>query len=344
MERTHWCSGHYGDEPGARTDARAPTSAYLRLRMSADTRILIGYNEMAGSRDALALGRLLAGAAGADLAVATVIDNTAIPGDPGTRADVLELRSGPVLERARQDLAGSQLEASFRAVGGGAPGPGLIALAMSEGADLIVIGSTHRGPIGRLAFGTTADSLIRSAACAFAVAPRGYAEEPDPDLRLIGLAYDGSLEAKRAARVALGLAEATSTGIRIFGVREPLTSTLAPMVAIPATTNVHGRLEAEIDALIDSLPADVAGQKVMLQGDPASALLDQGRLAASAMVFGCQGFGRVLRLIVGSVTSQVVRAAPWPVVVVPEGGGLPFATEAEREVGTGETAHGAGMS
>ena len=209
VEATHWCRGHYGDEPGPAPMRRAPTSAYRRVGMSADARILIGYNEMAGSRDALALGRLLAGAAGADLVVATVIDNTAIPGDPGTRADVLELRSGPVLERARQDLAGHSSRRAFARLAARLQG-GLIALAMSEGADLIVIGSTHRGPVGRLAFGTTA-GLVDRARRAHSPLPPVDMRTSLIDLRLIGLAYDGSLKAKRAARVALGLAEATST-------------------------------------------------------------------------------------------------------------------------------------
>jgi nucleotide-binding universal stress UspA family protein len=303
------------------------------------TRLLVGFDERRGSNDALVFARLLARVADADLVVGTVIEDAAIASSAHASPDAVARAAESIHAQARAAFAGSRLEVSYRAAGGEAPAPGLLDLAAAEEADLIVIGSTHRGALGRLALGTTADALIRRRACPFAVAPRGYADAPDPDLQLIGLAYDGSLESRRAAQVAIGLALASSAPIRIFGVREPLTSALVPTATIPAADEVHKRLERRIDALIDSLPAAIGGQKVMLQGDTATALLDQGTLAASVMVFGCQGFGRVLRTLVGSVTSKVVRAAPWPVIVVPEAGRLPFTTAVDNEATPGAETH-----
>jgi nucleotide-binding universal stress UspA family protein len=103
-----------------------------------------------------------------------------------------------------------------------------------------------------------------------------------------------------------------------------MTSPLAPGVALPGA-DVHAQLEEDVDRLIDELPPSVGGQKVMLDGDAGQALVDQGRFASDAMVVGSHGFGRILRFMAGSVASSVVRAAPWPVFVVPEHGRLPFA-------------------
>jgi nucleotide-binding universal stress UspA family protein len=286
-------------------------------------RILIGYDGKPDSRDAVALGAQLAETAAADLVVGTVVEHMTLPGDRATYEDVLAARTDPLFFQAGHELSEMNLRAVYRAVGGEDPGPGLGALAFEENADLIVIGSTSKGPVGRLLPGTTADALIRGNA-AFAVAPRGYADDADRDLRLIGVAYDGSDGAKRAAQVAVGLAETAYAGLRIFGVREPLTSALAPGVAVPPAIDLHEHLENEIDELIDSLPTRVGGQKIILDGDPAPVLIGQGRFAADAMVFGCHGFGRILRLLAGSVTSTIVRGAPWPVIVVPEHGRLPF--------------------
>jgi nucleotide-binding universal stress UspA family protein len=45
------------------------------------------------------------------------------------------------------------------------------------GAGLIVIGSPHRGPLGRIALGSTTDRIVGGAPCPVAVAPRGFRDE-----------------------------------------------------------------------------------------------------------------------------------------------------------------------
>jgi nucleotide-binding universal stress UspA family protein len=246
------------------------------------TRILVGYNGRSSSRDALALGALVAA-----------------------------LDAHQTVER--------------RAVAAEPPAEGLKDLARGEGADLIVIGTTHRGPIGQILPGTTADALVAKASCPFAVAPRGYADRPAPDLRLIGLAYDGSAEAMRAASVARALALLACAPIRAFGVCEPLAGSISTEALLSLEDeDLREPVERQLDELLDSLPPSIGGQKVILTGEPAHALLEQGPRAADIMVFGCHGFGRLLRLVVGSVTSEVVRSAPWPVIIVPPSGPLAF--------------------
>ena len=57
---------------------------------------------------------------------------------------------------------------------------GLHDLAAGEGARAIVLGSTHRGPVGRVAVGSTAASLLLEAPCYVAVAPLGFRERGRP--------------------------------------------------------------------------------------------------------------------------------------------------------------------
>jgi nucleotide-binding universal stress UspA family protein len=264
--------------------------------------LVVGGGARERSDDALALAALLSELGGANIVLGAV----------GSGAGLA--RSMATLKRLAPGL-----EVDRRAVEDRSPGAGLIHLAEVEDVDMVVIGSTHRGPFGRASLGTTADYLIAHARRPFAVAPRGYADRDDRQLRIVGLAYDGSDEAKRAAGVAIELCVAGCTPLRVFGVREPL---VAGMVPGPVGEALGGPptatpLEIHLNELLDSLPPSIGGQKLILAGYPATALLDQGSRAADLVVFGTHGFGRLLRMVNGSVAGEVARRAPWPIVVVP---------------------------
>jgi len=109
-----------------------------------------------------------------------------VPSDPtvfrGRRDDMLLAecaRSLSLLERERSlvhlTLGG---EAPFRietsALAAASPGRGLHAVAGRRRADLIVVGASRQGGLGRVLLGDDTRSTLRGAQCAVAVAPRGY--------------------------------------------------------------------------------------------------------------------------------------------------------------------------
>ena len=63
---------------------------------------------------------------------------------------------------------------------------------------VLVLGSSHRGPIGRIVPGGVASLLLSCAPCAIAVAPVDYAEHTPAAISRIGVAYDGTSEADQA--------------------------------------------------------------------------------------------------------------------------------------------------
>jgi nucleotide-binding universal stress UspA family protein len=292
------------------------------------TRILVGYDGRHSSRDALALAAVLAEATDARLVVGAVVSEVSALSSRSAREEAAAQGSAVAFARASVQLEalGTHLTAERRAIAAEPAAQGLVDLARSEEADLVVIGATHRGPVGRIVPGTTVDRLLARPPCAVAVAPRGYADHEAADLRLVGLAYDGSNEARRAARVAKALALRASAPLRAFGVRAPLIA--RPDVEGAAWLSgeeVAALLERELDELLATLPPSIGGQKVVLAGDPVEALVAQGPYAADLVVFGSHGFGRMMRVLGTSVTSEVARAAPWPVLAVPPQGPLAFA-------------------
>src|SRR6185436_16264493 len=199
--------------------AVAPVSASQRLRRTPMTAtILVGYDGTDHGDDALALGRLLAGLAGAQLVVAC-----AYPEDPlGESAAALEVarelreEAEGKLSRARTRLGGA--DADLRAVAGASPSHVLHELAEELGAEAIVVGATHHGRALRLLTGSTPESVLDHAPCAVAVAPDGYRDAVPGaagGVRQVAVAYDGSPEAEHALALAARYAHGADARLRL---------------------------------------------------------------------------------------------------------------------------------
>ena len=122
-----------------------------------------------------------------------------------------------VLDPALEALAGLRVEA--RPIESGSPRAGLHELVEDEGASLIVIGSTHRGPVGRVVLGSVGEILLAGTPAAVAVAPKGFAagcrRNPDRDRGL-----QAGPEGRAALRAAASLASELGAKLRAIAVKE----------------------------------------------------------------------------------------------------------------------------
>src|SRR3954451_21518479 len=182
--------------------------------------IVVGVDGRDGGLDALALGRTLAHAGGGRLTLAC-----SYLADPiGTRlvpAEAAPLRETAValLEAARAGLDG--LEVETRPVATSSPAHGLHDLAQELDADLIVVGSSHRGALGRILPGSTTQQVLHGSPCAVAVAPVRFRDRYPKALRRVGLAYDGGREARGALDVARRLTAELGGSLEIIDVVSP---------------------------------------------------------------------------------------------------------------------------
>ncbi len=156
--------------------------------------ILIGVDGRAGGRDAIALAARLA-ASGASFTLAHV--ERSRWGHHGKEERGFE-RSALMLAAERTHAG---IPAAIVCVGGRAPARGLHDLARERAADLIVVGSSRHGSLGRVLLGDDACESLDGAPCAVAIAPHGYAETFGP-LAEVGVGCDGSSESKRALATA----------------------------------------------------------------------------------------------------------------------------------------------
>jgi nucleotide-binding universal stress UspA family protein len=71
---------------------------------------------------------------------------------------------------------------------------------------------------------------------------------------------------------------------------------------------------------VAALEPELRALPVIERGDPVEKLLEDAEMGVDLLVLGSRGFGPVMRLLIGSVSSRVIRRAPCPVLVVPRPG------------------------
>jgi nucleotide-binding universal stress UspA family protein len=184
-------------------------------------RILVGYDGHEPSRDALTLARALAAIQGAQLVLGAALENLdplAAPADAFERA---RAEAEDRLAASARALLGGGAEFRVRIVGGVSAPRALTEIAEDERADVVVIGSTHRGGLGRVLPGSVGERLLQGAPCAVLVAPRGFSERAEPfAIRSIGVGYDGRTESTHARDIASALAAELNATVQTITVGE----------------------------------------------------------------------------------------------------------------------------
>jgi nucleotide-binding universal stress UspA family protein len=208
-----------------------------------------------------------------------------------------------------------RLEAAVhrRLVVEGPPADALRDLVTEHGASLLAVGVTHHRRLGRLRPGSVAAQLLHETPCPVLVVPAGWdARRP----ALIGVAYDGGREARHALATAVELAGRLESRVVLIGACD-LPRFAGPALKTswdvdPDRRDAFRGLLRDAAAGVDAVPVETR----MIVG-PATETLLEVAAAVDLLVLGSRGYGRVGRVLLGSVSRPVVDGAPCPVLVVP---------------------------
>jgi nucleotide-binding universal stress UspA family protein len=200
----------------------------------------------------------------------------------------------------------------------GSPAETLQALAEQGEADLVVLGSTHHAALGSVAPGSVAEHLLQGARCRLVIAPKGYAEEDHSEdrLRVVGVGYDGMAESHAALQEAARLAEKFHASMKVIGVATPVPA-MGAAAAAQAGAEAGPDFQTRLHEAVAELPSELRALPVMERGNPVDKLLEASEVGIDLLVLGSRGFGPVMRLLIGSVSSRVIRGAACPVMVIP---------------------------
>ncbi len=277
--------------------------------------VIAGVDGRPNGRDAIALASRLLGDEG-KLTLANVhggAHNPVHASTPGRLTDEQQA-SQELLERER---AGAEMQAELVSHVASSPGRGLHDLAEQLQADLLVVGSCSRGPIGRVLIGDDTRTSLNGAPCAVAVATRGYAEHPVP-IAAIGVGYDGSPESE------IALAKARELAARHRAIVRALRVVAIPNYAFtgfgaPALGESIEAMISEANERMSALEG-VDGHAVYgLAGEELAAFGEQVQL----LVVGSRSYGPMKRLILGSTSDYLERHARCSLLVLPRSAGEP---------------------
>jgi nucleotide-binding universal stress UspA family protein len=203
------------------------------------------------------------------------------------------------------------VDAELGSVIAATPGRGLHTQAEEQGADLLVVGSSHRGVLGRAMLGDDTRASLNGAPCAVAIAAHGYAQPPAPILT-VGVAYNGSDESEAAMDAARVITERHHASLHAMDVVNLPTYAFTGIIP-PITGEGVEELLAEARARIDAHQG-VEGRAVYgLAGEELAAFGDQLDL----LVVGSRSYGPWQRLVLGSTSNYLQRHARCSLLVLP---------------------------
>ena len=293
-------------------------------------KILVGYDRSDQADDALVLGKQLADATGAKLVVAGVF-----PFDPvwTSRVDSA-FRKAEEQYATQVEQAARAVEAEAEAIPSSSAARGLHELAEEIEADLVVVGSSHRSPLGRALAGSVGTALLHGSPCAVAVAPRGYQDRSAVGITAIVVGFDGSAESGLAVMTGWELARRTGARLKLVSVAVPpigaaMRAELDPR-RLPEA--IGAQLRTSLAEARRTVPEDIEVEATLITGDAAAALKDMAGRPGTILVVGSRGYGPLRRVLLGSVSTRLVQSAPCPVLVVPRGTTARHANRRQAEV------------
>jgi nucleotide-binding universal stress UspA family protein len=203
------------------------------------------------------------------------------------------------------------------------PARALHEFAEDADAKLLVIGSSARGPLGRLLPGAVTDRLLHGAPCPVAVAPIGYTfADVAADPALIGVAFTDTPNGHAALAMTRELATRARARVRVLTVAPPLdllvTGSLTDSLLEDVRRARHEAAAAVVRIGTDVLPDDRFADGQILSGRPADALAAASE-DLGLLVCGSRGYGPLRTLLLGGTSHALVRKAACPVLVVPPG-------------------------
>jgi nucleotide-binding universal stress UspA family protein len=218
------------------------------------------------------------------------------------------------LQLLQEEFSTSGIEVRAILPEGHRPSTALLKVAKEDKVDLIVAGTQSKTGVERLILGSTAEQLIRNAACpVLTVGPKAKAVGDAPLVfRTIVYATDFSGEAAKAAVYALSFAQDSGAHLylcHVLGSQTP-TSGEAKLV--------DGAFESSLKRIVPESSYDWCTPECVIgHGDAAKAILElAGRVQADLIVLGARKASFWLAHVDHGLTPDLLAEATCPVMTV----------------------------
>lgn len=201
---------------------------------------------------------------------------------------------------------------------------GLMELAEQHGADLVVVGSSSSGLLGRVALGSVTDRLVHTSRIPVAIAPRGYPSST-VDVQRLTVAYGGDADAvgliatsaalAKQWRVRLRIASFTVRPLTVFGgAINPSAEDLVLQQWTRRTTEAAAQQLEDARAEVEDSGVDV----VIGSGTEwRDAVEDIAWESGDVLLLGSGAAGPMAQVFLGTAAAKILRHAPIPIMIMP---------------------------
>ena len=283
--------------------------------------VVVGFDGSDSAEDALVLARSCARVLDAAIVVAAVHPSPAPISSARVDAEWVADRhreAEKVLDAARGLLAGVE-PVEYRVVASSSAAHGLHDLAEEVGASVIVVGSSSEAPERRLFAGSTADRLLAGSQAPVGVAPAGFRERNLSGLQRIGVAFVDTPDGHAALDLAVRLASRAGATLTLYSVLAGEAEHVMPVIGRDAeqafAATAQDAFRRSLDVALAGIPAGVRANGRILTGGVVDVLADIDDV--DVLFCGSRGYGPARRVLLGGVSSRLVRRARSPIIVVP---------------------------
>ena len=240
----------------------------------------------------------------------------------GSMPHGLQEEVGRNLETLVRLAADNGVEATTRFESAGRAWEIVLAAERELAPDLLVIGSRGHTPYTHLLIGSTADRVVRGAACPVVTVPgpdaRGPVHNPP---KTILIATDFSEAARLATDAVLRLLDGTDSSrvVLLHANHAPIEYEADAVAVVIARELVETERAARegLERIASALPSGVDSKIVVRVGYPAAVIREEAiAVNADLIVLGTHGRGGFERLMLGSVAERVLHHAPCPVLTM----------------------------
>ena len=283
--------------------------------------LLIGVDGSPRAADAMAVAALLAPALDAEPALLYAHPYGELEGLlSGGEDEQLVREVAETCARQAQAHLGGARTPRLTLVADRSPARALHAAAEDPDVTAIVVGSSRRGPVGRVLPGGVAHRLLSGAPCPVVVAPAGFTSRQPLGLGAVGAGFDGSAESSSALHTAAGLARANDGPLVVIAVHSRIAFGHLPVAADQAATSVNQQIRSDlsrnVDEAVTGLGMEDQVTATLRDGDAATVLAEESE-RLDLLVLGSRGYGPLGSVLLGSVSSRLLSTSACPVMVVP---------------------------
>jgi nucleotide-binding universal stress UspA family protein len=281
--------------------------------------LTVGYLATSTGDDGVALASALAKTFDADVDVVLVVRQEFPDGHPG-RAEYQQLlieRGEEWISRAIDRLTANGVSASSNVLVGESFAESLIGFAEQKDSDLIVVGGARDGFSGGHTIGPVTGALLHSSPIPVALAPRGYADDPDEAFVTVTAAVPTRPGDDNPLPFSITLASAAGLAIRMLSLVSA--ENLAEADSAREVRRLQVRAaEENLVVAARALPDAPEIESLVADGMTLESALKKLRWDdGDLLVVGSSRFAAPRRIFLGSTAARILAGVDVPVIVVP---------------------------